>query len=155
MVKSVQVGSFVALVDDEDYEIVSRYRWAPRLSRGRIYAQRNVSENGKRRVQNMHHDIAGSPPPGMVTDHKDCNGLNNQRTNLRNATFRQNAQNKKCRADSRSGVKGLRQSDSGNWNVRIWADGTVRSGTFKTKQEAAEAYARWAVEKFGEFARTE
>jgi hypothetical protein len=89
-----------ALVDDEDYERVSQFKWCAHLtSRGtKFYAVRytRVSERGRWKSVNirMHHfilDIAPSElPPGHVVDHDDHDGLNNQRSNLKIITQREN-----------------------------------------------------------------
>ena len=54
----------------------------------------------------LHRVIAGTPV-GMETDHRDRDGLNNRRSNLRNATIAQNRQNAAISADNTSGVKGV------------------------------------------------
>ncbi len=68
----------VALVDDEDYELVSAYRWYPH----KTYCNTFYAEITARGHLSMHQLITGY----AQTDHKDHNGLNNQRDNLRDAT---------------------------------------------------------------------
>jgi hypothetical protein len=88
-------GQFVALVDDADYEELSKYRWSVAAmykarNHGLLYA---VRTEDKRTIY-MHHEIIGMPSKGKVIDHIDWNGLNNTRGNLREATVSQNKLNR-------------------------------------------------------------
>jgi len=91
-----------------------------------------------------------------LPDHRDCNGLNNQRENLRVASFAQNAQNARRRRVTRSGYKGVHPSKSkGKWEASIQANRIKHHlGTFDTPEEAYEAYCKAAKELHGEFANT-
>lgn len=85
----------VALVDDEDYEELSRFKWcATKNRRGKFYAVRGGPRagGGSPTVQ-MHVVIAGTPA-GMDTDHIDGDSLNNQRSNLRICTRAENLSNR-------------------------------------------------------------
>lgn len=68
--------SFVAFVDDEDYELISKHRWFVR--KPGLYAYANI--NG--RAQYMHRFIA-RPTGRLEIHHVDENALNNVRKNLR------------------------------------------------------------------------
>ena len=78
----------VALVDDEDYELVNQYRWHVREDarpghRSGPYAGTCLpGPGGKFVFVFMHTLVTDFPKP----DHIDGNGLNNQRSNLRPAT---------------------------------------------------------------------
>ncbi len=101
----------------------------------------------------MHRQILGEPD-GLQVDHRDGNGLNNRRRNLRTATVSQNACNRKVRADSASGLKGVgRDKRDGRWHARIQINGKRHIlGHFDTAKEASAAYIA-AVRKFhGEYA---
>jgi len=78
------------LVDDQDYESLSKYKWYFHLNR---YVSRRYKKNGKSYRIYMHREILQAPK-GMEVDHIDNNGLNNQRSNIRLATHAQNNQNK-------------------------------------------------------------
>jgi hypothetical protein len=83
----------VALVDDEDFERVSAIRWHAHKSGRRqkkIYA-----EAFRKGTLRMHRFILGLPQFGkeQVVDHLDGNGLNNQKSNLRIVTQKENMQN--------------------------------------------------------------
>src|SRR5258708_6216370 len=101
---------FIALVDDEDYDRVSAFKWMANPMRSknlvRVYAYRKgrrVYENGvavSRPSISMHRFILGCDNPRI--DHQDGDGQNNQRCNLRPCTNSQNLANqKKTRGASR------------------------------------------------------
>jgi hypothetical protein len=91
-------GQFVAIVDDADFDKLSKYKWSvvaayKTNSRTIRYAARiEYRDNGSRKTIYMHHDIAGRKE-GLVTDHIDGDGLNNSRSNLRLVTVKENAEN--------------------------------------------------------------
>lgn len=144
-------GGLVALVDDEDYETVSRYSWCTDWHGRRCYARRVWFEGGRQRRQPMHGLITGI----AGVDHIDHNGLNNQRDNLRPADHSQNAANMTT-VGGASRYKGVdRHSKSGRWRVRIRVSGVPHYlGTFDEEETAARAYDTAAREMFGEFACT-
>jgi len=85
----------VALVDDEDFEELNRFKWSVHKSGKTYYAERNSPTiNGKRTTIKMHHEILGKPPEGLEIDHINGDGLFNLKINLRYVTHRQNCQNK-------------------------------------------------------------
>lgn len=141
----------MALVDDEDYAELSRFKWSACVSVNTVYAQRH--EGGTTIM--MHRSILGVTDKQSKVDHKDHNGLNNQRHNLRIATPVQNAQNAKAHRDGVSKFKGVKPSRDGTWYASIRANRkTEHLGTFKTQTEAAKAYDAKAIQYFGEFAHT-
>lgn len=147
----------VALVDDGDYQLVSPYKWYARKERNTYYSLRNSEPiNGKRRTILMHRVIMDAPP-GMEVDHRDGNGLNNVRANLRLATSQQNGLNKRVRKDSKSGVKGVYWVQRSRlWKASIRIDNQrIALGYFPTAELAHKAYAEAAVKYHGEFARVE
>jgi hypothetical protein len=96
---------------------------------------------------------------GAEIDHRDGNPSNNAIGNLRLATRCQQLMNKKSQSNSSSGFKGAFPnpgSKSKPWRSYIQLVGKkqVYLGSFRTAQEAHEAYVRAAVHHFGEFART-
>jgi hypothetical protein len=74
-----------AIVDDEDFEWLSQWRWYCHYTK-KPYVHRSKAS------QSMHRQIMGNPA-GMVVDHIDGNPLNNQRSNLRVCTVSQNTCN--------------------------------------------------------------
>ncbi len=154
----------VALVDDEDYDrVFSVSPWSAKATKHLIYAVKMIPhpsgewviyDNGKRRrrrVQmHMHTYITGF----SRTDHKDHNGLNNQKENLREVTQAQNRYNSRVRSDNTSGFKGVSWSKSALlWRAYIMKEGKNKSlGFYPTPQEAAIAYDQAARLQFGEYA---
>jgi len=125
-------------------------KWCAVKARNTFYAQTYYSPTKK--LVTMHRLILGFP--ASQTDHWDCNGLNNCRANLRVANQSNNTANQlKRRGTSR--FKGV------YWNKRdrIWRAqiglnyGRLGLGDFHDEIEAARAYNRAALAKFGEFAR--
>lgn len=89
-----------------------------------------------------------------LIDHADRNGLNNLKDNLRDGTFRKNAQNRGIRSDNKSGYKGVHYHKLvGKWVAEICIDGVDEVlGYFLCPKEAAKAYNKSALLHFKEFA---
>lgn len=143
----VNMDGLCALVDAADYEWLSRYTWrAASSGGGTFYAHTRC--NGK--VCYMHRMIM-NPPAGMVVDHKNRDGLDNHRVNLRNATPGQNNANRQLRTGV-SGFRGVYPSRD-KWGARIRHQRRLlRLGVFDDPAEAARAYDHKAIELHGEFA---
>lgn len=146
-------GLFAA-VDDEDYERVNQFKW--NATRGgsygkHFYAGRTVKRGSKRVLQSMHGFILEE----KRIDHKDCNGLNNQKCNLRAANRAENGRNRRTQKHS-SQYKGVsfvpRQNQwqaSGCLNKK-----KIHIGTYQTPELASLAYDTFAQAFYGQFART-
>lgn len=160
-------GLFV-LVSPEDFERVNAHKWHRQLHRarhGKVYAQRTIrlgpGRNGKQTGVALHRFIMGAKR-GQLVDHRNGDGLDNQRDNLRLCTPRQNSQNVvESKNQKLGGFKGVSWSKrAGKWCAQIrggptGADGKrkqIRLGLFTDPIEAAKAYDRAAREHFGEFA---
>jgi hypothetical protein len=140
-------GKF-AIVDAEDYEHLSKYKWYAVYAGGKFYAYRSV----KYRAVSMHRQIMGEPK-GKVVDHRDGNSLNNRRSNLRICTFAQNQLNRRSTGGV-SRYKGVWFKKGHNkWKAQIGFNGKkIHIGYFKDEIDAAKAYDKKAKEFFGEFA---
>ncbi len=153
----VKARSRTAKVDDEDYELVQNYRWTVFEDTSRTghpngpYAvsQNWDSELGRSTALRMHKLITGWPR----TDHIDGDGLNNQRSNLRPASNRENTQNqRKTTKPTSSKYKGVSRVQ--HWVAQIGLAGRVTYlGRFQDEDDAARAYNAAARELFGEYAR--
>jgi hypothetical protein len=140
---------FVALVDDADYERVSSHKWYIKIDR-RKRTKYAVGAAGVR----MHRFILGlSAGPVPQVDHRDHDGLNNQRENLRVCTHGQNRSNTR-KAKGTSQYKGV-HLDSSKWIAMLKSSGRTKYlGTFTSELDAALAYDAAARVAFGEFACT-
>ena len=132
----------VAPVDDEDYERLSRYKWQALKDRTTWYACRTVRRHGQRRVLLMHREILGIKGREREVDHKDGNGLDNRRNNLRVATLSQNRFNAGKYSTNKSGYKGVSfDAQSRRWVAQIAAHGKKFSlGRYNTPEDAARAH---------------
>jgi hypothetical protein len=144
----------IALVDDDQFELLIQWRWFAHREWKNFYAVRcgKVDEcvNGKRPLIRMHHTIAGFPPKGLMADHCDGNGLNNQRENLRFVTCRQNQQNQTHRNKSSQYPGVCWDKSRQKWIVCICVSGIQKNlGRFTDEFEAFTAY-KQAVESLGE-----
>lgn len=88
-----------ALVDDDDFLNLSKYKWYNKNG----YAVRYKRINGKLKCYRMHRDIL-KPKDSQCIDHIDRNPLNNTRSNLRLSTIQQNALNKAIKNRKFKGV---------------------------------------------------
>lgn len=139
----------VALVDDADFEWLNQYKWHVSPSDGKhLYAAARI--NGK--YIRMHKVLS----PDVMVDHRDGNGLNNQRLNLRPATDAQNSRNTKKRNGTTSRFKGVYwDKQHRKWRTQIAVlPKRFHIGLFHSEEEAAKAYDSAAMRLFGEFAKT-
>lgn len=140
----------VAIVDDEDYEFLSMYKWHVLRNK---YAVRSVRENGSKRMVYMHREIM-NPDVNLQVDHVNGNGLDNRKVNLRNVTQRQNLYNQGTRSDNTSGYKGVYKTKNNKWYAEVKKDyKKINLGVFESKHDAARMYNFWAYDMFGEFAK--
>jgi hypothetical protein len=110
----------VAIVDDEDYPELAKYKWyAAKQRTGNFYAVRMPPMVNKHRGTRISmHRVIIEPPEGMETDHINGNGLDNRRGNLRVVSSRENHQNLHIQKTSRyPGVTWDKSNQK--WQVRI------------------------------------
>lgn len=139
-------GKF-ALVDAEDYERLSKYKW--HCHHG--YAVRNEKQpNGKRKTLPMHRQILETPLP--FVDHINLDRLDNRKSNLRGCSASENQAN---RGAVRNGYKGVyRIHKSNGWAAQIRVKGKLHYlGHHPSEEMAALAYNKAALQFFGPFAR--
>ena len=142
---------YEALVDDEDYERLSKHKWRIELPSLDI---RRIGDSARMVWQII------SIPPYLEADHRNGNRLDMQRANLRICTRAQNQQNqRKTRKITSSKYKGVCfYRPSKKWQANIGfqdifgQNACMFLGTFPAEEEAAKAYDEAARRYFGEFA---
>jgi hypothetical protein len=158
MKEIVTKKGFVIMVSDLDFDWLSKLRWRAVSGNGKPYAQTRFTDpkTKKRTTVMMHRLILGVVSQHIQVDHKDGNGLNNQRGNLRIATRSENQHNRAKNKNNPSGFKGVCWNKaSRKWCANIRFNGKARRiGQFDSVVDAAKAYDEKAKEYFGEFART-
>lgn len=146
---------YEALVDDEDYDKVSHIIWyADVRPDGAVYARGNVKLSCGRRTTVQLHRIIMDAPIGIQVDHRDRNGINCQKYNMRLCTDGENKRNAtRLQTESGSGYRGVRRLDSGRYTTRLNMDKVcVYNQSFDTIEEAIRAYNKIALMYHGEFA---
>lgn len=146
----------VALVDAEDYGYLSRFDWQVTRNPGGFcwYAFRSVRTGSppKRLSWQMHRVVLGLVPgQRSIVDHKDGNGLNNTKANLRVCTPQLNCAHQWNRKVGSTGFKGVTPTPFGKWVAKL---AQKHLGTFSTPEEAAAAYDAAALRRYGEYAVT-
>lgn len=147
-----------ALVDDDDYEWLSKYCWYWSASNNAGYASTKIKVEGKQKTLLMHIAIAkrhGIWVKGKDVDHKDRNTLNNQSGNLRPATKAETNRNRsKTTSHTSSRFKGVCYSkERGKWRAGIQVGSKSSTiGYFASEEDAARAYDARARLLFGDFA---
>jgi hypothetical protein len=156
MVKEIKLtqGKF-ALVDDEDYDELNKHKWcAWKNSDGTFYAVRRTKDkNRKIGIARMHREILNAPKDKHV-DHRNHDGLDNRKCNIRICTRSENLRNCKIHKTNTSGLMGV----SLDYNTNRWRADISKNnkqiflGCFDDKDEAGRAYDMKAIELSGEFA---
>lgn len=143
-----------AKVDDADFDALNQYKWQASKDVHTYYAIRTDRTTGKKVKISMHRVLL-SIPKSMFADHKDGDGLNNQRNNLRLATRAENNRNSRVRSDNKLGFKGVYfRKDVGKFKAQLRCNKkSFGLGYYDTADQAAMAYNEAATKYFGEFAR--
>lgn len=144
----------VALVDDADYIYLNQWTWQATRGRSAVwYATRTDCANERKTVSM--HSLLLITSGNFRADHKNGNGLDNRKENLRPATRQQNGHNQKLSVRNTSGFKGAAwYARHRVWTAQIRVSGRLlHLGRFRRLLDAATAYDMAAQVYFGEFAR--
>lgn len=137
-----------AIVDDADFKWLNLFSWYAEPHKRTWYARTTV--NG--RFVRM-HSLLMDTKDGYMADHRNRNGLDNRRHNLRNCTRSENLQNQKRLAVGTSRYKGVYRNKDGKYCAQITIDGKTKGlGLFGDEQYAARVYNAAAERYFGKFA---
>lgn len=117
-----------AIVDDEDYDWLSQYKWF--YDTGYAVTKKHI--DGRRKTKM--HRLINQTPNGLDTDHINRNRLDNRRSNLRTVTHQQNLYNNRLRPNNKSGHPGICLHKPNNkWQVKL---GNLYIGLFESLDEA-------------------
>lgn len=158
-IKTKSFGIMSVFIDDEDLCLIKDHTWHIQKDKGNFYCRCFVKVNGKFVTKKMHRMIMGlqdNPHPHI--DHKDGNGLNNRRANLRKSSIAENSRNVGVTARNTTGYKGVYLFKAPHKQAGLFTaslrckDKKYHGGYFKTAWEAALKYNELALEHHGEFA---
>jgi hypothetical protein len=140
-----------ALCDREDFNYLSRFRWAlGSPASGQMYP---VTQIGNTKIP-MHRMVIGHVGKLNEVDHINRDGFDNRKCNLRVCSRSQNLRNRDAKK-GRSRFKGVWPTDSGRWRAHIKVEGKrISLGTFEREEQAAAAYDSAAEKYHGKFAAT-
>jgi hypothetical protein len=139
-------GKGVALVDDEWYLVLSRYKWHLTC---KGYAERSVIAG----AGIMMHRVINMTPSQLQVDHINGNKLDNRACNLRACTTSENCKSRMHRRGANP-YKGVRQLPSGKWQATIGVNlKCLYLGSYETAELAAEAYNKAALDHHGDYAK--
>ena len=144
----------LAIVDDADYDWLNQWKWRAVRDRKTWYAVRTSSENGRSNRFDvfMHRVILGIKDRLQLSDHRDRNGLNNQRLNLRIATCAENSRNRTHKRKTNSGFVGIIKRKHG-YTATLKIFGKRKYVGYSTSAvQAARLRDKAVLELHGEFA---
>lgn len=147
------------IIDDEDYDIVSKYSWYAQNYAHKGYTPCYHARTDINRKKVLMHRLIMNPKPDQNIDHINGDGLDNRKRNLRIATVQQNGFNRKKDTGHKKDVcsskfKGVTKRKNNRWETTIRIQGKyVYLGCYKTEVEAGRVYDSEAKKLFGEFAR--
>lgn len=129
----------VSLVDADDYERVSQYKWSYHALG---YAFRGHGPGVPRQYEYLHRFILNNPPTNgqrLVVDHINGDRLDNRKANLRlvNKSINSHNSHKIYSHNKTSGIRGIHwQASVKRWKVAIVFDGKRYQSKHKTLEEA-------------------
>lgn len=147
---------YSAIVDKDDYDELSKYKWNARVHRGGlVYAVRTSRRIAGKQYSIAMHRVVLKARAGVIIDHINGNSLDNRKKNLRICSHKENCRNMRARSSGTSRYRGVSwNSECRKWCAQIVVDGKrLYLGLFEKELAAAKAYDSAAKKHFGAFAR--
>jgi hypothetical protein len=140
----------VALIDDDDYPVLSRFKW---FLHSEGYAFRHAKIDGKVKSVYLQNQIM-EPRAGRLVTFKDKDPLNCQRDNLIEVTVEESRRMARPRKNASSKYKGVSfHKATAKYTAHLHVNGDlVYLGIFPTEEEAAKVYDQKAYDHFGSMA---
>lgn len=144
-------------IDEEDWEKIKDYKWYSKLIpryRGKYHAMAGATNEYGRPTTVSLHRIIMDAPKGKQVDHINGDSLDNRKENLRICTPSQNRANQRAPSRNKHGYMGVAKIGPSYYGRVTCRGKTHNMGPYETAKEAARAYDRKKLEKFGAFAKT-
>jgi hypothetical protein len=139
------------LIDDIDYEVVSKYCWYE-TKEGRLMTR--LSKNEQIFLHRLLMFGLSAKHTEAIVDHINRDPHDNRRCNLRQCSYKENSYNASVSSNNASNILGVSWYKPGNkWRVYICPDGKFISlGYYDTLEEAAKVRKEAERKYWGEFA---
>lgn len=138
-----------ALVDDEDFERLSKYSWCLEKNKHTFYAMRDITKNKKHSTVRMHREVLKLNSDIQV-HHINHNGLDNRKINLETYNRMIHSHHQPVKGVSKYKGVSLHRN---KWRARINYNGIYHNlGSYDIEEDAARAYNHKAKELYGEYA---
>lgn len=139
------------LVDDEDFEELSKYTWHFNEIRKSVQAHKNFGYKNNKKIM-IHRLIMNANDPKIHVDHINGNVLDNRKSNLRLVSNKTNTRNRHTKLpNTYSKYIGVtldkRKNLTKRWIAQIKVNyERIHLGRHRTEEEAAIAYNKAAKE---------
>lgn len=129
---SKQYGKHKVYFDLEDYDLISNYHW--RLQPDKCFNTHYAITKDNI----LMHRLILSPEKSKVIDHKNHNGLDNRKQNLKICTQLENMQNQRLRKTNKSGYSNISyEKERNKWLVKfVYNKKVYKIGRYNTIEEA-------------------
>lgn len=139
----------VSVVDDDEFDRINQHKWHAQRYKQTYYAATKIDGN----IVRMHRFILNVANPSIQVDHRNRNGLDNQKQNLRLCSQSDNNKNKTKKKNATSKYLGVCRGQNGRWQAGITINYKRKYlGNFSNEKDAALAYNEAAKKYHGKFA---